>query len=145
MNKSNETIPFSIKLRFGDSCSGRNCCCPHAYKLIDDYFAEHNVPDNFRVEEHESGPELHVIADITATGLSIIASITAIVTAIIVARKTGVERGDSHYNNVTIEVRKFHKSGNVKEEKILTMSSHDPIDEKLIRTSLNNALKKWIK
>ncbi len=144
MNKSIENSSFSIKLRF-DSCCCREHCSPHAFKLIDDYFAEHGKTANFRFEEHESGPELHILADIIATGLSIVASITTIVTAIIVARKTGVQNGDKPYDNMTIEIRKFHKNGNVDEQKILTMSSHDPIDEELIKTSLNNALKKWIK
>jgi hypothetical protein len=83
VEKPKET-PLSIKIRINSGCFHREHS-PQAFALIDEHIrdADDLQRIRYRIEEHETGPELLVILAVTAAGLGVVKSIVELITAII--------------------------------------------------------------
>jgi len=135
-------ISVSIKVRVTGGCYHREHS-PKAYRIIDDYLRSH-PSTGLSFQEHESGPELLVYLSLGAAGISLTASVINLVTAIIKARSEGIKLGDDRSSPLELIARCFDKKGNLKEETILRIDSHDSVTKELIGQALNNSLNKMI-
>lgn len=132
-------VPLSIKVRVTSGRFHREHS-PEAYALIDEWLNSTQRDGDFVFEEHESGPELLVIAAVASGMASAVASevISAIV-AILRARREGVERGDSPSDPLELIVRRVDADG-VREEMILRVGHRDDIDQTNIGALVNDAI-----
>ncbi len=88
-------FPLSIKARVTSGCFHREHS-PEAYALIDEWLNSTQRDVDFAFEEHESGPELLVLAAVASGMASAVASeVIGAIVAILRARREGIERGDS--------------------------------------------------
>jgi hypothetical protein len=111
--------PVSIKVRVVSGCFHREPS-PAAYQVIDDYVKRADLSDvHYRIEEHESGPEILVYLAVTTAGLSLAKSIVELVTAIIKARSEGIKRGDRPADPLEVIIRGHSKEGEYTEERIM--------------------------
>jgi hypothetical protein len=127
-------IPISIKIRPTGGCFHREHS-PIAYRIIDEYLHSHPSGD-FVFEEHESGPELLVYLAFATASMSLAANVINFVTAIIKARKDGVQHGDHRNAPLELIVRGFDEDGKLREERALTIDSLENISEDLIEKAL---------
>ena len=74
----------SIKVRVDSGCFHREHS-PRAYKIIDEYLRA-NPSDDWRFEEHESGPEILVWVAAATSVVTLAASVLNLVSTIIRAR-----------------------------------------------------------
>jgi hypothetical protein len=129
-------VPVSIKVRVKSGCFHREHS-PHAYRLIDDYFAAADLSGvRHRFEEHESGPELLVYLAVTAAGLGVVKSVVELVTAIIKARSEGIKKGDSPSDPLELIVRGHSRDAEYFEEKVLQIPPEQVITPKQIEDAL---------
>lgn len=120
----------SIKVRVASGCFHREHS-PEAYRLIDDYLADADLSDAcYRIEEHESGPEILVYLAVATAGLSLAKSVVELITTIIKARSQGIKRGDGPAEPLEVIVRGHTKDGEYTEEKILRIPAGTTITTK---------------
>lgn len=125
--------PVSIKVRVASGCFHREHS-PEAYRLIDDYLADADLSDaHYRIEEHESGPEILVYLAVATAGLSLAKSIVELVTTIIKARSEGIKRGDRPAEPLEVIVRGHTKDGEYTEEIILRIPAGTTITAKQLQ------------
>ncbi len=137
-----EGVSVSINVRVTAGCYHREHS-PIAYRIIDEYIRSHPYAE-ISFQKHESGPELLIYLSLGAAGITLIASVINLVTAIIKARSVGIKLGDDRTAPLELIVRSFDKSGNLKEKKILKINSHDPVTKELVGEALNNSLNKMM-
>jgi hypothetical protein len=130
--------PILIKLAVSD-CFHREHS-PHAWQIIDEYLGKH-PPDGFRLEKHESGPELLVWV---AKGIGLVKSLFELITTILKARSDGLRKGDKSGSPVEIIVRKIEPDGRVTEERITRFYSREPMDPAATEQAINNAITKLL-
>jgi hypothetical protein len=122
--------PVSIKVRIVSGCFHREHS-PAAYEIIDDYVKRADLSDvHYRIDEHESGPEILVYLALTTAGLSLAKSIVELVTAIIKARSEGIKRGDRPADPLEVIVRGHSKGGEYIEERIMKVPAGATITPK---------------
>lgn len=137
---SDGLVPISIKVRINSGCFHREHS-PEAYRLIDDYIAAADLSKaHYRIEEHESGPEILVYLAFTAAGLGFAKSIVELVTAIIKARSEGIKRGDRPSDPLDLIVRGHSKDGDYFEEKILRIPPEQAVTTKQIEEALTKQI-----
>jgi hypothetical protein len=125
--------PVSIKVRVVSGCFHREHS-PEAYRLIDDYVSSARLSEaHYRIEEHESGPEILVYLAVTTAGLSLAKSVVELITAIIKARSEGIKRGDRPSDPLEVIVRGHTKDGEYTEEKILRIPTGTTITPKQLK------------
>lgn len=134
-------IAVSMKVRVVSGCFHREHS-PEAYALIDERLRSlADGSGNLEVIEHESGPELLVLLELTAAGVTLTASIIGLVAAIIGARREGINRGDQPSEPVELIVRRIDFGETFREERILRVRPDESIDpaqlEALLRAALN--------
>jgi hypothetical protein len=137
MGKAGEAI--SVKVRIDTGCFHREHS-PQAYTIIDAYGAglSRSVPEfNFRIEEHETGPEILVWLK---EGMGFAKTLIDLVVTIVKARAEGNKKGDHPSSPLEIIVRGFHKDGVYYEEKIIRISPDHPLAESAIKEALNKQL-----
>lgn len=134
-----EGIPLSIKVRVDSGCFHREHS-PYAYRIIDEHVRSLERDGELRFEEHESGPELLVYAALATAGVSLASNVINLITAIINARKKGIQQGDGARAPLVLIVRGFHKNGELKEEIVLRIDSKDIVDENMIEDALIKAI-----
>lgn len=123
-------VPVSIKVRVVSGCFHREHS-PEAYRLIDDFVAHAGARDaHYRIEEHESGPEILVYLAVTTAGLSFAKSVVDLITAVIKARSEGIKRGDSPADPLEVIVRGHTREGEYSEETILRIPAGTTITPK---------------
>jgi hypothetical protein len=133
----NDRRPVSIKIRAETSCFHREHS-PEAYRLIDDYVTKlHFSKSDFKIEEHESGPEILVWIK---GGVEFVKSLIELVVAIVKARSEGNKKGDQPSSSLEIIIRGFYKDGEYFEEKIIRIPPDHPIAEKMIKEALQKQL-----
>lgn len=131
----------SIKVRIASGCYHREHS-PRAYKIIDKaLYASTGQRDEFVFIEHESGPE---ILTIVATGLSIVASVTAIVAVIINARSKGIKEGDHPSHPLELIVRRADDNSGLKEETILRIPCTQEVSQQQIAEVLHSAVNRLL-
>jgi hypothetical protein len=134
--KVDRLVPVSIKIRVTSGCFHREHS-PHAYRIIDDYLSRAELSDmNYRIEPHESGPE---ILTYVAEGVSVAASIIALITAIIEARSQGIKKGDRPSDPLELIVRSHSKDGEYFEETLLRIPPDHPITPREVEKILAKA------
>lgn len=138
----NEGIPVSIKIRPTGGCFHREHS-PIAYQIIDEYLHSHPSSD-YDFEEHESGPELLVYLALATASMSLAANVINLVTAIIKARKEGVQHGDHRDAPLELIVRGFDENGKLREEKVITIDPWQNITEDLIERALLTSTSRMI-
>ena len=142
--KNGPGVAISIKIRVDSGCFHRDCS-PKAYSIIDDELKNFDPKKEKAVLiEHESGPEILVYLTIISGSISLTTAIINIVTAIINARKKGIELGDRPNHSINLIIRNFDKKGNIKEEKILTIDRSSSIDKKILKDHLEKGIKKLL-
>jgi hypothetical protein len=88
---------------------------------------------HYRIEEHESGPEILVYLAVTTAGLSLAKSIVELVTAIIKARSEGIKRGDRPADPLEVIVRGHSRDGEHTEERIMRIAAGTIITPKQLK------------
>ncbi len=132
-------FPLSIKIRVTSGCFHREHS-PEAYALIDEWLNSIQRDGDFALEEHESGPELLVLAAVASGVASAVASeVIGAILAILRARREGIKRGDSPSDPLELIVRRVDADG-VREETILRIGHHDEIDQAKIDALVNAAI-----
>lgn len=125
--------PVSIKIRVTSGCFHREHS-PEAYRLIDDYLSKADLSDiHYRVEEHESGPEILVYLAVVTASLSLAKSLVELITEIIKARSEGIKRGDRPAEPLEIIVRGHTKDSQYAEEKIVKIPAGTTITAKQLQ------------
>ncbi|MGH7978585.1 MAG: hypothetical protein ACREE6_04375, partial [Limisphaerales bacterium] len=128
----NGFIPISIKVLATTGCFDRSCC-PHAHQQIEEYLPNTDMSGvRWRLERHESGPEILVYLAVTAAGLNFAKSIIDLVTAILKARSEGVKKGDRHPEPVELIVRGYAKNGEYFEGVVLRVPHEQIITAKQV-------------
>jgi len=141
---SDNEIPVSIKVRVISGCFHREHS-PYAYKIIDDYLSCIPADErDFIFEEHESGPEILVFLAVTTAGLTLAKSVVDLITAIVKARSESVMKGDHPQAPVELIVRRFDKTGEIREEKVLHFNYSDPINPGEIERKLTESTKQLL-
>jgi hypothetical protein len=146
-SKYNEKDSFaiSIKIRIASGCFHREHS-PEAYKMIDNDLQCYDFKkDRIALIEHESGPEILLYVALIAGGFQLSASILALITSIIEARKSGIEKGDSPKDDLSIIVRGFDKNGDLSDETILTINHLDRVDKRLLKELTEKTIDKAMK
>ena len=134
---NNDRRPISIKIRAETGCFHREHS-PEAYRLIDDYAATLHLPrSDFKIEDHESGPEILVWIKDT---LGFAKTLIEFVMTIVKARSEGIKKGDRPTGPLEIIVRGFYKDGEYFEEKIVRIPPDHPLAEKIIEQALQKQL-----
>ena len=128
----------SIKVRVDSGCFHREHS-PRAYGIIDEHLRA-NQSDDWRFEEHESGPELLVWVAAATSTVTLAASVLNLVSTIIKARSDGIARGDSAHAPIELVVRKVVSVEKVREETVLRLFPHDPAEPKQIEVALTDGL-----
>lgn len=140
LNKHGQSI--SIKIRVTSGCFHREHS-PNAYQIIDEYRDSHPFQNEYvSFEEHESGPEILVYLALATAGLSLTKSIIDLVVTILKARSKGIKKGDKPDYPLELIVRGYHKTGELKDEKILRFDSRGIVDEEIIENMLQKAINK---
>jgi hypothetical protein len=112
-------VSASLKVRVTSGCFHREHS-PHAYTLIDAHLA--SIPRGdwvFDFVEHESGPEILVSLALATAGVGLVKSVVDLIIAIIQARRTGIDQGDSPSEPVELIARRFDHAGTLREEVVL--------------------------
>jgi hypothetical protein len=131
-------LPVSIKIRVDSGCFHREHS-PHAYQIIDDHLRHlDSHRENFRFVEHESGPEILAYVAAATVGVGLTKSIIDLVVTVVKARAEGIKNGDHPRHDLELIVRRFDQKGEYAEEKILRISSNEPIDAAKITAALEN-------
>lgn len=129
---------ISIKVRVDSGCFHREHS-PRAYGIIDEYLRA-NRSDDWRFEEHESGPELLIWVAAATSVVTLAASVLNVVSTIIKARSDGIARGDSAHAPIELVVRKVVSAEKVHEETVLRLFPLDPAEPKQIEVALTDGL-----
>lgn len=132
-------ISVSIKIRVVSGCFHREHS-PQAYQIIDQSLRR--FPPEAGWEEHESGPE---ILTWVKTGVDLATKVICLVTAILIARSRGIEKGDNRTERLEVVVRRVDDGKTVREETILRLGHKEKIDQKLVEKKLNKAIKRLSK
>jgi sialic acid synthase SpsE len=133
-----------MKVRVAAGCFHREHS-PEAYALIDERLRSlADGSGNLEFVEHESGPELLVLLELTAAGVTLTASVIGLVAAIIGARREGISRGDQPSEPVELIIRRIDFGETFREERILRVRPDESIDpaqlEALLRAALNRVV-----
>ena len=137
-------IAVSIKIRVVSGCFHREHS-PRAYDTIDSQLAKLSPRSELGFEEHESGPELLVYLAVATAGITLAKSVIDLITAIIKARADGVKKGDKADDPLELIVRRVDKREEFHEEIVLRVGHKDPVDAKVIKKQLDQALHKLVK
>ena len=133
--------PVSIKIRVTGGCFHREHS-PEAYRVIDDHVSRSDFSDiHYRIEEHESGPEILVYLAVTTAGLTFAKSVVDLITAIIKARSEGIKRGDKPSEPLEIIVRGHTKDGEYTEERIMRIPPETSITAKQLEDAFQQQTK----
>jgi hypothetical protein len=131
---------ISIKMRITGGCFCRSHA-PYAWRIISQELESCRTQiGKFSFEEHETGPELLVYLTFGAAGITLVANIINLITAIIKARSEGIKHGDHPYNSVELIVRGFDDDGKFRQEAVYRFESRDPIDKEFIEQSLQKKI-----
>lgn len=116
---------------------------PRAYALIDRHLA--SIPreeQRFDFLEHESGPEILVSLALATAGTGLAKSVIDLLVAIIQARRTGVDDGDSPSEPIELIARRYDDAGALREEVVLRIDHAQPVDRREIEARLSEVLKR---
>lgn len=138
--QSNGAIAISIKVRVTGGCFHRDHS-PEAYAIMDEYRRTHHA-DAIRFEEHESGPELLVLAAMTAqlayetAAIGLVKSVIDLVVTILKARTEGVNRGDNPREPLEVIVRRTDDARGITDETVIRIGNTDRVDRQQIQQVL---------
>lgn len=135
-------VGVSLKVRVTSGCFHRSCS-PRAFEVIDEQVAS-NLSEEQYVElvEHETGPE---ILTLVTAGVMLASSVIDLVVSILQARREGIRRGDGPSEPLELIVRRFDRSGTLREEMVLRVSPEDQVDAAGLERRLNQAVERVTK
>jgi len=133
-------LSISIKVRVASGCFHRQCS-PRAYEIIDHQLTEAQL-DHVDFVEHESGPELLVWLALGTAGIALAKSIVDLLETIIKARTEGIEKGDGPSAPLELIVRGMKDDGRFREERVMAIRCHDPLDRKRLTEALTSAIER---